>query len=446
MQERRASLPAVTETLKSGPKDGADLFSNFDGRRVSAAVTQKLVYGSPCRPRHPYGKLSRGAASPRDAPRRDPEPFDYAESMYEIKRDGLQAFAIVAVLRGGRNMIGPDKHGKPTGSGDGGFLVTDQDVPRNVVFEFILSNYNIDGNLLKPEHKALLDQHIVPFLKENRVRAQLTGTASRTGASNYNRQLSLERVDRVRHYLMGKGLAGTQVPASEMKALGEDKSTSKLEEDPLERCVRIRIVMGVLPVLIPPRVVVPQVVPPGGPKPPAPVQVLPEVVIEVDTRVPWAIQELSGFNVGVSFGAGGFGVGAGVQAGTVEYHFLLVNLRTRQMAQSRFFGPAIGAGVGPGGLKPGLGPSASMSATQGSHTWDTFHSKAGTDFDNFSGAASWVEPAGLGLGSDISAKAILTFHGLGVTVRVSTGHTIGTPGSLASHGNFHLKPPVQLQL
>lgn len=106
-------------------------------------------------------------------------------------------------------MVGVDKLGKPTGPGDGGFLVTDQDIPSNVVFEFILSNYNIDGNLLKPEHKALLDRHIVPFLKENRVHAELTGTASRTGAANYNRQLSLERVHRVRQYLLQKGLTGT---------------------------------------------------------------------------------------------------------------------------------------------------------------------------------------------------------------------------------------------
>ena len=55
--------------------------------------------------------------------------------------------------------------------------MTDQDLPNDVVFEFILSNYNIDGNLLKPEHKAALDRHIVPFLKENRVHAELTGTA-----------------------------------------------------------------------------------------------------------------------------------------------------------------------------------------------------------------------------------------------------------------------------
>jgi hypothetical protein len=343
-------------------------------------------------------------------------------------------------------MIGVDKQGKPTGPGDGSFLVTDQDVPNNVVFEFILSNYNIDGNLLKQEHKELLDQHIIPFLKANKAHAELTGTASRTGTAAYDRELSLERVDRVRRYLMLKGLTSAQVPAKDMKAVGKDKSTAKSDEDELERSVRIRIVVGVREIKVLPHVVVPQIVTPNAPPPPAPVQVLPETIIVVDTRVPWAIQELTGTNVSASFGAGAFGVGVGVHGGSVEYHFLLVNLRTRQMAQCRYFGPAAGAGVGPSSLKPSVGPSAGMSMTQGSHTWDKFFTKAGTTFDDFAGSASWVEPAGLGLGSSISLKSMLKFNGLGVTVRVTTGNTIGTPGSLASYGNFHLKPPVQLTL
>lgn len=339
-------------------------------------------------------------------------------------------------------MVGIDKLGRSTGAGDGGFLVTEQDVPNNVVFEFILFNYNIDGNLLKREHKELLDRHIVPFLKANRVHAELTGTASRTGAANYNRQLSLERVHRVRQYLLHKGVSPSHVPLTDLKALGEDKSTAKSDEDALERSVRIRIVVGVRPVAVLPHVVVPQPVSPQGPKPPAPVQVLPEVVIEVDARVPWAIQQLSGFNIGISQTfLGGFGIGASVQAGTVEYHFLLVNLRTRQMAQCRYFGPAVGVGLSP---NPSL--AAGMSATQASHTWDTFHTRAGISFDDFSGLASWIEPGGIALGSNLSAPATLKFHRLDVSVRVSTGHTIGTPGSLASQGNFHLKPPVQLQL
>ena len=53
-------------------------------------------------------------------------------------------------------MSGIDKVGKPTGPGDGGFLVTDQDLPNDVVFEFILSNYNIDGTLTSRPTDALL--------------------------------------------------------------------------------------------------------------------------------------------------------------------------------------------------------------------------------------------------------------------------------------------------
>jgi hypothetical protein len=227
------------------------------------------------------------------------------------------------------------------------------------------------------------------------------------------------------------------VPASDLKAVGKDQSTSKFDEDALERSVRIRIVIGVRPVHVLPRIVVPQLIPPQGPKPPARPQVLPEVVIEVDTRVPWAIQELSGFNVAIGIDVPGL---AGVNGGTVEYHFLLVNLLTRQMAQCRYAGLAGGASVGPEG--PSFLPS--MSATQGSHQWDRFETNAGTSFDDFAGRASWHEGA-LGLGSSISMSAI-TFHGLGINVLVTTGNTIGTPAALLSTGNFFLKPPVQLQL
>jgi outer membrane protein OmpA-like peptidoglycan-associated protein len=341
-------------------------------------------------------------------------------------------------------MSGFDKVGKPTGAGEGGFLVTDQDLQGNVIFEFILDNYNIDGNLLKPEHKVLLDRHIVSFLKGNKAHAELTGTASRTGAADYNRQLSRERVERVRQFLLRRGLTDAQVPAKDMKAVGEDKSTSKFDEDELERSVRIRIVVGVRQIPEHPKIVVPQVITPQNPNPPPATQTLPETVIVVDNRVPWAIQEISGVNVGASFGGGGFGLGAGVQAGTIEYHFLLVNQRTREMAQCRYFGAGGGGGVGPGGLKPSLGPSVSFSLTQASHIWDVFRTKGGTSFGDFEGAATWFE-ASVGLGTS-TGVARIKFSRLGITVPVSTGRTIGTPGSFISAGDFHLRAPVQLQL
>jgi hypothetical protein len=58
------------------------------------------------------------------------------------------------------NMTGFDKVGKDTGPGEGGFLITNKEPPDKVIFEYILSNYNIDGNVLKKEHKDLLDRDI----------------------------------------------------------------------------------------------------------------------------------------------------------------------------------------------------------------------------------------------------------------------------------------------
>jgi hypothetical protein len=335
--------------------------------------------------------------------------------------------------------LGPDKVGRPTGPGDGSFLVTDQDLPHDAVMEYIITNFNIDGNLLKPEHKDFLDQHVLPFVRANKVHVELTGTASQTGGAAYDRELSRERAARVRQYLLAKGLNSGQVPINDMHAAGKDLSKSKNVEDEFDRAVRIRIVIGVRKVHVLPHIVVPQISPPQ-----APPQEVPETIIVVDTRVPWAIQELTGFNVAVGASVGGFGAGIGLQAGTVEYHFLLVNSRTKQMSQCRFFGGAGGGGVGPGPIKPGpsIGPSFSM--TQGSHTWDQFVTPAGKGFDDFAGTAIWKE-AGAGLGSTISA-ARLTCSNLGLTISVTTGATIGTPGALISAGNFFLKPPVQLQL
>lgn len=344
-------------------------------------------------------------------------------------------------------MIGLDKVGKDTGPGDGGFMVTDQDVPASVVFEFILSNYNIDGNLLKAEHRALLDRHVVSLLRNSQAHAEITGTASRTGAASYNRQLSLERADRVRHYLLRKGVPNAKAQASDMKGIGEDKSTSKSDEDELERSVRIRIVAGVRPTIVVPGVLAPQVAPSG---PAAPPQTIPEVVIKGDRPpVPWAIQELNGVNVSASFGVNAFLISVGVQGGSIEYHFLLFNRRTRKMAQCSYFGLGGGVGAGPapsGGLKPTVGPGAGISLTTGSKTWDTFETAPGTDFDDFAGAADWHEPASLGLGTSVSTKAILVLRRLGISIFVSTGSSTGTPGAMVSTGNFRLKPPVQLQL
>jgi hypothetical protein len=338
---------------------------------------------------------------------------------------------------------GLDKVGRDTGPGDGSFLVTNQDVPSGIVMEFILTNFNIDGNQLKSAHKALLDQHSVPFVRANKVHVELTGTASQTGSAAYDRELSRQRAERVRAYLLSKGLKNQQVPITDVHAAGKALSHSSNVEDEMDRAVRIRIVVGVRKVpVIPahPSVVVPQIAPPQLVP-----QVLPEVIIEVDTRVPWAIQELSGFNVAVGASIGALGMSIGVNAGSVEYHFLLVNSRTRQMAQCRYFGAAAGAGAAPSSsIKPGASAAPSFSITPGSHKWDSFMTPGGIGFDDFAGSASWSE-ASVNTGFNLSV-AKLTIHKLGLTIDVSTGTPIGTPGALTSLGNFFLKPAMQLQL
>ena len=110
-----------------------------------------------------------------------------------------------------------------------------------------LYNYNIDGNLLKPEHKAHIDQKVVPVLRKHKAHVKIIGTASQSGDRAYNQQLSVERVLRVKNYLLAKGFSESQVPGAEMRAYGEDLSTSKSSEDERDRAVKIVLAWGTKP-------------------------------------------------------------------------------------------------------------------------------------------------------------------------------------------------------
>jgi OmpA family len=341
-------------------------------------------------------------------------------------------------------MAGFDKVGRDTGPGDGGFLIAKKETPAKVIFEYILFNYNIDGNVLKKEHKELLDRDIIPFVEENRVHVKLTGMASQSGDREYNRQLSLGRVLRVKEYLISKGLTEAQVPGPDIRAAGEDLSTSKSREDPIDRAVRLTIAVGIKPLPLFPTIVIPVIITADGPDP--------IIVPGVTGNKPegrWTIRQVFGTNTNVGLGVGvpGFGVGAGL--GPIQYHFLLVNRKTAQMSQCTFAGPGLSGGIGPNTTEAhgkGLGLSVSTSITAQSKTWDNFQTDGGVDFSDFNGAAVWVEPGGVALSTDISAQAVLRFPKLGTTVRVTTGKTFGFPGSAASFGNFHCGKPVQLHL
>lgn len=339
-------------------------------------------------------------------------------------------------------MAGFDQVGKDTGPGDGGFLITNKETPTQIVFEYILFNYNIDGNVLKKEHKELLDRDIIPFVKEHRVHVKLTGMASQSGDREYNRKLSLGRVLRVKQYLLSEGLTEAQVPGPDIRAAGEDLSTSKLSEDPMDRAVRLTIAVGIKPRPLYPTIVVPMIITANGPES----IILPNVTIVGDKpEERWTIRQIFGTNTNVGVGVGVPGVGVGAGLGPIQYSFLLVNRKTAQMSQCTFAGPGASGGVGPNNKSFGLGLSIGTSITGQSKTWNNFETTAGVDFSDFNGAATWVEPGGVGLGTDVSAQAVLTFPKLGKTVRVTTGKTFGFPGSAISAGNFYCGAPVQLK-
>ncbi len=337
-------------------------------------------------------------------------------------------------------MAGFDKVGKETGPGR--FEAELTPVGSSVVCSFLVFNYNIDGNVLKPEHKEDLDKHVVPLLLNHRLHAKLTGMASRSGDREYNRNLSLGRVLRVKEYLKSRGIPESKLPGPDIVAAGEDLSTSLSDEDERDRAVRVTIALGIKPLPIWPTIVIPIVITPEGPKPID----LPPVVIEGDASQHWTTRQIFGTNTNVGVGLGVPGVGAGVGVGPVQYHFLLVNRRTHQMSECTFAGPGVSGGVGPNNKSVGAGLSLGTSITMQSHEWNNFETRSGVGFADFEGQAVWMEPGGVGLTTNISAQATLILPDIGARVKVTTGHTVGFPGSALSYGHFSCKAPVQLHL
>jgi outer membrane protein OmpA-like peptidoglycan-associated protein len=147
---------------------------------------------------------------------------------------------------------GFDKVGKPGSVGPAGLIdISTPDVWNRVdlrtrTIMVRLYNYNIDGNTLKPEHQQFLRDRLVPFVRSVPSHIKLHGTASQSGDATYNRQLSLERVLRVKQFLTSCGLTEGQVPGTQMQATGEDQSKSKSSEDAWDRAVTLVIAARVL--------------------------------------------------------------------------------------------------------------------------------------------------------------------------------------------------------
>jgi hypothetical protein len=199
-----------------------------------------------------------------------------------------------------------DKIGRPTGAGK----VADRVVRDNGIVAIVdLYNYNIDGNTLKDEHKAWMDSRLIPLLKGFAVHVKLRGTASKSGDREYNRQLSLSRVLRVKKYLIDRGVPEAKVPGPDIQAAGEDLSTSDSHEDERDRAVRITVALGTKPRPVFPTIILPPIViTPNDPIVELPPQIIivtrPRKKIPINVSQSWGIKQLSSveleFQVGMS--------------------------------------------------------------------------------------------------------------------------------------------------
>ena len=81
----------------------------------------------------------------------------------------------------------------PTGPGK---IVLNNAVPSGGI-RAVMTNYDIDSDVLKPEHQAFLTTQVAPILAGRRARLFMQGSASATGTAAHNLALSRRRADNV---------------------------------------------------------------------------------------------------------------------------------------------------------------------------------------------------------------------------------------------------------
>jgi hypothetical protein len=118
-------------------------------------------------------------------------------------------------------------------------------LPANIsatTFQAILFNFDIDGDALKPQHRAWLSEHVVPQLGDPQLKITLRGEASRTGSDAYNLDLSRRRVAQVVSFFQANGpvladVSTNWVGEADAQGRGEADNT----EDELVRAVIIKV-------------------------------------------------------------------------------------------------------------------------------------------------------------------------------------------------------------
>ncbi len=324
-----------------------------------------------------------------------------------------------------------DKVGKDTGAGKVAESVVRKLTGGQV--NILLFNYNFDGNLLKPTHTDYLDKILIPFLKERKYHVKMRGMTSRQGDREYNQQLSLERVLRVKKYLTSRGIPESKVPGPDVSAVGEDYSTSQHDDDELDRGVLLTLAPGIKPFPIRiPKVTIGEIVYTPDPKNPG--------NTSSNTGEPafgsfnalstrWRIQFLRDMSVDDAMSSG---------AMIFRLHNLDNNLETGCI----FVGG--GAGVG-----------TPMSVTLQGTEWSEFNTSKPVGFDDFEGPASYMTVlstphylAGVFgetykmLTGNSPGWSFLNFEHPSIpVVKLKTGGTIGvTLGSAQGGGTICNKP------
>lgn len=303
-----------------------------------------------------------------------------------------------------------DKVGRNTGPGKFKESVIEKR-PR-LIARIDLYNYNVDGNLLKPEHQEYLRRKMVPLLKNAPVHVKLTGRASQSGDQEYNRTLSLERVLRVKRFLTGHGIPESKVPGTQMHAVGEDYSTSISREDEWDRGVSLTIAWGTkrFPIItdyVPVRIVIEKK--------------KEEEKKKKRTRKPppppkgnrsWKIMDLGS---------------ADLKIGTGQLFWIVDKTHQEEVICS-----LVGRTVLPG---VGLAP------VSGKGEWSDFETKDPHDLSDFGDWASYSTPPSVLFWS--AGKAYLTIRGISKgSIPVETGVTIGADSSSTTAGYMVCTTPA----
>ena len=115
---------------------------------------------------------------------------------------------------------------KPTGPG---FVIDLDEGDADGGVKATLANFDVDGDELKPEHRAFLDARIVPLLRlGNDKGLSATGIASDSQPEASNPGLAERRAEAVRTYLIGRGIPEVRTWLGESAtASGQDAAAAR---------------------------------------------------------------------------------------------------------------------------------------------------------------------------------------------------------------------------